>query len=48
MTSRVPTAAAKTIRVPMEEPALRSVSIQALGTAVPVALPMAGGTAIIR
>ena len=48
MTSRVPTAAAKTIRVPMEEPALKSVSIQAFGTAVPVALPMAGGTAIIR
>ena len=32
----------------MEEPALRSVSIQAFGTAVPVALPMAGGTARIR
>ena len=48
MTSRVPTAAAKTIRVSMEEPALRSVSLQAFGTAVPVAPPMAGDTARIR
>ena len=36
MMSRVPMAAAGTIRVSMEEPALRSVSPQVFGTTVPV------------
>ena len=36
MTSRVPMAAARTIRVLMEEPVLRSVNPQVFGTTVPV------------
>ena len=36
MMSRVPMAAAGTIRVSMEEPAMRSVSPQVFGTTVPV------------
>ena len=36
MTSRVPMAAARTVRVLIEEPVLRSINLQVFGTIVPV------------
>ena len=45
LTSHVATAAAGTIRVSMEEPALRSVSPQVFGTTVPVLYRLSVNTA---
>ena len=45
VTSLVPMAAARTIRVSMEEPAMRSVSPRAFGTTVPVRLRLLEDTA---